>query len=107
MTNTIIIYNTLNTNKLKTIIDSVFSVSWGDGSSDTIVSMPTVYDTDLPYASHTYVNDGSYDIEITVDSPWKVQKLKRKIINASVFPLYFKTALGHKKELFDWLSLQG
>ena len=79
MTNTIIIYNTLNTNKLKTIIDSVFSVSWGDGSSDTIISMPTVYDADLPYASHTYVNDGSYDIEITVDSPWKVQKLKRKI----------------------------
>ncbi len=33
--------------------------------------------------------------------------LKRKIINPSAFPLYFKTSLDHKQELFDWLTLQG
>ena len=79
MSNTITIFNTLNTNKLKTLIDSDFTVSWGDGSSDTIVSMPTVYNEYLPYASHTYATSGTYDIEITIDSPWKVEKLKRPI----------------------------
>ena len=33
--------------------------------------------------------------------------LRRKIINTNVFPLYFKTPIDHKRELFDWLSLQG
>ena len=80
MTNTIIIYNSLNTNKLKTLIDSVFRISWGDGSPDTTLSMPTVYDVDLPYATHTYSGSGIYDIEITIDSPWKVEKIKRSVI---------------------------
>lgn len=75
---TIKIYNTLNTNKLKTLIDSVFTISWGDGSYSGL-TMPTVYDSDLPYASHTYSGSGVYDIEITVNSPWRVEKLKRSI----------------------------
>lgn len=33
--------------------------------------------------------------------------LRRKIINTNVFPSYFKTPIDHKRELFDWLSLQG
>ena len=85
---TLTIYNTLNTNKLKTLIDSVFTVSWGDGSYSGI-TMTTVYDENLPYASHTYTGSGTYDIEITVNSPWRVQKLKRSIyipITGSTFP---------------------
>lgn len=78
MSRTINIYNTLNTNKLKTLIDSVYTISWGDGSYSGL-TMPTVYDQDLPYATHTYATDGDYNIEITVDSPWKVEKLKRTI----------------------------
>jgi len=78
MSRTINIYNSLNTNKLKTLIDSVYTISWGDGDSETL-AMPTVYDVDLPYATHTYAGDGDYNIEITVDSPWKVEKLKRTI----------------------------
>ena len=78
----IIIYNTLNTNKLRTLIDSVYSISWGDGNIEEI-PMPTVYDTNLPLARHTYSPSGSsipYDIEITVNSPWKVEKIKRTIL---------------------------
>jgi hypothetical protein len=87
--NSIVIYNTLNTNKLKTLIDSVFTVSWGDGTSGDTISMPTVYDTNLPYAGHLYTGSGIYDIEITVNSPWKVEKLKRSIylpITGSTLP---------------------
>jgi hypothetical protein len=39
--------------------------------------MPTSSDANLPYATHTYASAGEYVVEITVDSPWKVQKLKR------------------------------
>lgn len=77
--NTIVIYNTLNTNKLKTLVDSVFRISWGDGTPDTELPMPTVYDKNLPLAYHYYIDPGTYDIEITVDSPWKVQKLRRTV----------------------------
>lgn len=76
--NVLTIYNTINTNKLKTYINSVFTISWGDGSSE-ILEMPTTYMTNLPRSHHVYANHGIYDIEITVDSPWKVEKLKRTI----------------------------
>jgi hypothetical protein len=91
--NSIIIYNTLNTNNLKTLIDSVFTVSWGDGSTSGI-TMTTVYDANLTNVSHTYSTIGYKDIEITVDSPWKVEKLKRSIyipITGSTFPIDFGT----------------
>ena len=76
--NSIRVYNTVNTNKLKTLIDSVFTVSWGDGSYSGI-TMTTIYDTDLTYANHSYTGSGIYDIEITVNSPWKVERLKRSL----------------------------
>ena len=87
--NSLIVYNTVNTNNLKTLVDSVFTVSWGDGSTGDTISMVTVYDANLPYATHLYTGSGTYDIEITVNSPWKVQKLKRSIylpITGSTMP---------------------
>lgn len=32
---------------------------------------------------------------------------KFKILNTKPFPLYFKNIQGHKKEIFNWLSLEG
>lgn len=92
--NSIRVYNTINTNKLKTLIDSVFSVSWGDGTSGDTISMATVYSTNLPYADHSFTGAGIYNIEITVNSPWKVEKLKRGIyvpITGNTFPTDFGT----------------
>lgn len=93
MSNTITIYNSLNTNRLRTIIDSVFTISWGDGTPDTELPMHTVYDEYLPFATHYYVVDGTYDIEITINSPWKVEKLKRRIIIPLLTP-EFPTDFG-------------
>jgi len=93
MSRTINIYNTLNTNKLRTLIDSVFTISWGDGDPDTTLAMPTVYTPNLPYATHTYTSDGDKEIEITVASPWKVDKLKR-IITIPLTDYEFPTDLG-------------
>ena len=66
MSHTIIIYNTLNTNKLRTLIDSVFTISWGDGSLDTELPMPTVYDANLPLAQHTYSYSLISDVNIEI-----------------------------------------
>lgn len=73
---TLTIYNSLNTNRLKTIIDSEFLISWGDGAIDTL-SMPTVYDVNLPSLSHTYGFTTGVTVTITVDSPWNVQSVSR------------------------------
>lgn len=91
--NVLTIINSLNTNKLKTLIDSVFTISWGDLSPNTDLPMPTVYDMNLSSASHIYSN-GSYDVEITVSSPWKVQKIKRSIIIPFENPYTFPTNFG-------------
>ena len=93
MTRTINIYNTVNTNKLRTLIDSIYTISWGDGTSNTELAMPTVYMGNLPYATHTYTADGEYEIEITVTSPWRVEKLKR-IISIPIEDAEFPTDLG-------------
>jgi len=93
MSRTINIYNTVNTNKLRTLIDSVFTISWGDGDPDTELPMPTVYDANLPFAQHTYASDGEYEIEISVESPWRVETLKRTI-NIPIEEQEFPTDLG-------------
>jgi hypothetical protein len=41
--------------------------------------MPTVYDTNLPYVSHTYSSNGTKTIEVTIDSPWRVNKVKKQV----------------------------
>jgi hypothetical protein len=92
MSRTINIYNTINANKLRTLIDSVFTISWGDGIIEDL-NMPTVYDTNLPYAQHEYSADGDYEVEITVNSPWKVEKLKRTI-TIPIINQEFPTGLG-------------
>ena len=76
--NVITVYNTTNTNKLKDLVNAIFRISWGDGTSNTL-AMPTVYDTNLPYVSHTYSSSGVKTIEVTVDSPWRVNKVKKQV----------------------------
>lgn len=88
------VYNTLNTNKLKVMIDSIFTISWGDGTTDSIIGMPTVYDTILPYGTHSYSTGGVYTIKITINSPWKVESTE-KIINIPFINSYgYPTDLG-------------
>lgn len=92
MTTTIKIYNTVNTNKLRTLIDSVFTISWGDGDYD-VLPMPTISDSNLPSVTHTYMAAGEYEIEITIDSPWRVEKLRR-IIQVPMNEMEFPTDFG-------------
>ena len=88
------IYNTLNTNKLKELIDAVFTVSWGDGTPNVDIPMLTMDNIDLPYATHTYLTGGTYNVEITVNSPWKVEKVKKTIVIPFINDYGFPTDFG-------------
>lgn len=60
---TVVVYNTTNTNKLNTIIDSVFEIDWGDGSSREYINI-------LGNLTHTYNSSGSKVITIYMVNPW-------------------------------------
>lgn len=91
--NTITVYNTTNTDKLKDLVNAEFVVSWGDGTTSTI-TMPTIYDVNLTSASHTYSTNGEKTIEVTVDSPWRVNKVKKTLTVPFVSSYGIPTDLG-------------
>lgn len=69
--NTITVANSVNPYKLKTIINQVFTVDFGDGNSDY-----------LPVGSqlnHTFSTDGSYTVTLYLQSPWEVKRIKKII----------------------------
>lgn len=75
---TIIIYNTTNTNKFKSLSEAEFTIDWGDDTS-SVLNMPTVYDNTLPSVSHVYGVTGDINISVTINSPWKVNNVKKTI----------------------------
>lgn len=76
---TLIIYNTTNTNNLKSIIDSEFTINWGDGTN-SILKMSNEKGGNLPSISHTYNTLFKIvTLQVTINSPWKVEKLYKTI----------------------------
>ncbi len=74
---TIQIYNTVNPDKLRKIIEQNYTVDWGDG---TIVGGFNVSTgATLNTISHTYTGTTNYTITITLDAPWTTQKINKQI----------------------------
>lgn len=69
--NTITIFNSADSTKLRKIVDQTFTINLGDGNS----SLLDVNDS----LNHTYTSGGTYNISITLDSPWTKKKIKRNI----------------------------
>lgn len=90
---TLTIYNTSNTNKLSFLVESVFTVYWGDGDSD-VLPMTGVNDPNLSYITHTYTSGGTYTIIITLESPWTVQEVQKNIVIPFTQSFGFPTDLG-------------
>ena len=90
---TLIIYNTVNTNVLTTLINSIFTIYWGDGNQNTL-AMTQISDTNLPYVSHTYSTGGAYEIKVTIESPWNVKEIYKTIELPFVSSYGFPTDLG-------------
>lgn len=76
---TIQVYNSINPDKLRKIIEQTYTIEWGDGSISGLTVNEGVQGTQLPTISHTYSTIGDYVITIKLDSPWTTQKLNKKI----------------------------
>lgn len=76
---TVTVYNTVNPDKLRKIVEQTFTVNWGDGETSSIEVNLGILNTNLPSVSHTYSNDGVYEIKIILDSPWSTERLSKII----------------------------
>lgn len=79
--NNIKIYNTTNTTKYPTLLDANFTINWGDNTTSTI-STSNINEPNgvaLKMASHTYTSSGTYNVKITLNSPWIIQEVTKKI----------------------------
>lgn len=93
--NTVTVYNTVNTTRYGALIDAIFTISWGDGTANTLpMPVMNVDDVSLPNTGHTYSTNGTYVIEITVDSPWDVRKVQKTIEIPFVQSYGYPTNLG-------------
>jgi hypothetical protein len=95
-TKTVHIYSTTNPDKLRKIVEQVYSVNWGDGSS--IVSLPInggTPNSNLPTLTHTYgVGITDSVITITLNSPWTTQIISKNISLPFLNPSTISNPLG-------------
>lgn len=91
--NTITIYNTLESNNITSFIGAEFRINWGDGSYDTL-TIPEPYANVLPSITHVYSHTGTTIIELTVETPWKVQKISKNVVLPFVSSYDWPTDFG-------------
>lgn len=66
-------YNTSEIELKKYLSFSTYTIDWGDGTIEPVPSTaPTFY-------SHTYIQDGEYDITMSGASPWGTNVIKKTI----------------------------
>lgn len=73
------VYNTINPDKLRKIVDQVFTINWGDGTSSFIETNKGTLYSNFPTASHPYSTNGDYTLTLSLDSPWSKEKINKKI----------------------------
>lgn len=69
---TLTIYNTTNINKINKVVDAEFEINWGDGSPSVSIGI-------LGHSGHTYTTSGETTVTITMNSPWGVKTVSKKI----------------------------
>ena len=72
------VYNTVNPDKLRKIIDQKYTIKWGDGTSGSLDVNNGVLYSNFPTVSHTY-STGSYTLSLFLDSPWSKEKINKNI----------------------------
>lgn len=94
--NNIKIYNTVNTSKYPTLFDANFTINWGDGTTSSI-STSNINEPNgvaLKTANHTYSTSGTYTIKVTLNSPWIVTEVSKKVKVPFVQSFGYPTDLG-------------
>jgi hypothetical protein len=73
------VYNTVNPDKLRKIVDQKYTIKWGDTTSGSLDVNGGVLYSNFPTASHTYITTGSYTLTLSLDSPWSKEKINKNI----------------------------
>ena len=73
------VYNTVNPDKLRKIVDQKYTIKWGDTTSGSLDVNGGVLYSNFPTASHTYSSTGSYTLSLSLDSPWSKEKINKNI----------------------------
>jgi hypothetical protein len=73
------VYNTVNPDKLRKIVDQKYTIKWGDTTSGSLDVNGGVLYSNFPTASHTYSATGSYILSLFLDSPWSKEKINKNI----------------------------
>jgi hypothetical protein len=73
------VYNTVNPDKLRKIVDQEFRINWGNGTSSFISTNKGILYSNFPTASYTYTTTGSYTLNLSLDSPWSKEKINKNI----------------------------
>jgi hypothetical protein len=73
------VYNTVNPDKLRKIVEQTYTIKWGDGTSGSLNVNNGVLYSNFPTASHTYSATGSYTLNLSLDSPWSKEKISKNI----------------------------
>mgnify|MGYP000061741383 CR=1 FL=1 len=75
------VFSTTNPDKLRTIIDQQYIVSWGhNNQTSTLEVNKGVSGTNLPMVSYTYpTTPNTYTISLSLNSPWNREKISKNI----------------------------
>lgn len=76
---TIVVYNTVNPDKLRKLVEHTFTINWGDGTSSGLTVNSGIIGSNLPSVTKTYVTSGQYDVTISNSCPWSNETLKKKV----------------------------
>ena len=94
------LYNSVNPDKLRKIVDQEYTINWGDGSptSGSIVNKGIV-GQGLPSIEHKYPTvtgstTASYVLTLSLDSPWTKEKISKNIFISTGSVLTNQEILG-------------
>jgi hypothetical protein len=83
---TVTIYNSVDTNKYKKLVNQVYNVNWGDGTTGSLSTNQYIVGQQLPNISHEYQLFSSYTITISLTTPWESKKISKQI-NVPVYDI--------------------
>ena len=97
----IIVSNSVNPDKLRTIVNQNFTINWGDGTSSSIGS--NQFST-IGHIYPTIPTGKTYDVSIYLETPWTTQKLTKPIYLPFNDTSVIENELGTMIYYPDWMT---
>lgn len=76
---TVTVYNSVNPDKLRKIVEQTYTINWGDGNTSGLTVNSGIVGQGLPSKTHTYTGTTDYVLTLSLDSPWTKEKITKNI----------------------------